>query len=158
MDIVDRDLERAEVEATRTWSQNSKERRLSQEADRRRSRQSALSSSDSDSISSSVDMNRIQTASVPSVTRTSTAARIRTHPMEMHRTQTHALQQSETVGGSKSRAETKPLPEFGGGKPYPPPLPDQEEYVVEFDGKDDPLHPMNWPFKKKYVILCINPN
>ena len=78
--------------------------------------------------------------------------------MEMHRTQTHALQQSMTVGGSKtkSRADEKPLPEFGGGKPYPPPLPDQEEYVVEFDGKDDPLHPMNWPFKKKYALPSTN--
>jgi DHA1 family multidrug resistance protein-like MFS transporter len=41
------------------------------------------------------------------------------------------------------------LPEFGGGKPYPPPLPEREEYVVEYDGKDDPLHPQNWLFNKK---------
>ena len=26
-------------------------------------------------------------------------------------------------------------------------------YVVEFDGKDDPLHPQNWPFKRKYVEI-----
>jgi hypothetical protein len=26
-------------------------------------------------------------------------------------------------------------------------------YVVEFDGKDDPLHPQNWPLKRKYVEL-----
>ena len=152
MDTVDRDLERAEVEATRTWSQNSKERRLSREASKR-SRASA-ESDDSSSSTSSVDMNRIQTASGASVGRTATAARTRTHPVEMHRTATHRLQHSQTVGAStKSRADTKPLPEFGGGKPYPPPLPEQEEYVVEFDGKDDPIHPQNWPFKKKWVAL-----
>jgi DHA1 family multidrug resistance protein-like MFS transporter len=49
----------------------------------------------------------------------------------------------------KSRESRKPLPEFGAGKPYPPPLPEQDEYVVEFDGPDDPLHPMNWPIRKK---------
>ena len=43
----------------------------------------------------------------------------------------------------------KDLPNFGGGKPYPPDLPPYEDYVVEFDGPDDPLHPMNWQFKKK---------
>lgn len=64
--------------------------------------------------------------------------------------ETHRLQHVQTVGASvKSKADTKPLPEFGGGKPYPPDLPPQEEYVVEFDGKDDPLHPQNWPFKRK---------
>ena len=148
MDVVDRDLERAEVEATRTWSQSSKERHLSQQGSRP-SRASA-ESDDSSSTSSSVDMNRIQTASGASMARSSTAARSRTHPVEAHRTETHRLQHSQTVGASiKSKTVTKPLPEFGGGKPYPPPLPEQDEYVVEFDGKDDPLHPQNWAFKKK---------
>jgi DHA1 family multidrug resistance protein-like MFS transporter len=43
----------------------------------------------------------------------------------------------------------RPLAEFGAGKPYPPPLPEREEYVVEFAGPDDPLHPQNWSIKKK---------
>lgn len=30
----------------------------------------------------------------------------------------------------------KPLPNFGAGKPFPPPLPAMEEYVVEFDSHD----------------------
>jgi len=151
MDIVDRDLERAEVEASRTWSRDSKERRLRQNSGRR-----SQESTDSTSTSSSTD-------SVPSMGRIATAgtsgslARTRTHPVEIHRTQTHRLQQVATVGGSlKSRTTNKPLPEFGGGKPYPPPLPEREEYVVEFDGKDDPLHPQNWPFKKKYVSTQVS--
>jgi DHA1 family multidrug resistance protein-like MFS transporter len=42
-----------------------------------------------------------------------------------------------------------PLPPFGANKPYPPPLPAREEYVVEFEDEDDPLHGQNWPMKKK---------
>lgn len=44
---------------------------------------------------------------------------------------------------------SKLLPAFGAGKPYPPPLPEREEYVVEFDGPKDPMHAQNWPFRKK---------
>lgn len=149
MDTVDRDMERAEMQATRTWSQSSKERRLSREGSRRSRTSLQSSSSEGSSSSSSVDMNRIQTASAASMARAS-VARTRTHPIEMHRTQTHRLQHSGTVGASiKTKVDTRPLPEFGGGKPYPPPLPAREEYVVEFDGKDDPLHPQNWPMKRK---------
>jgi DHA1 family multidrug resistance protein-like MFS transporter len=97
-------------------------------------------------------MGRIATASAAS----GGMGRTRTHPVEDFRTETHRLQHIQTVGASeKSRADTKPLPEFGGGKPYPPPLPAREEYVVEYDGKDDPLHPQNWPFKKKFYIGAI---
>lgn len=144
MDIVDRDMERAEFEATRTWSQSSKEKH---EAERKATRETDDSSSTSSS--SSVDMNRIATESASSMTRARTAGG---HPIERHRTETHRLQHTHTVGASlRSKKTELPLPEFGGGKPYPPPLPEREEYVVEFNGKDDPLHPQNWPFKKKYV-------
>lgn len=44
---------------------------------------------------------------------------------------------------------------MGLGKPYPPPLPDQEEYVVEFEGPDDPLHAQNWPMKKKVLTALM---
>jgi DHA1 family multidrug resistance protein-like MFS transporter len=44
---------------------------------------------------------------------------------------------------------------MGLDKPYPPPLPDQEEYVVEFDGPDDPLHAQQWPMKKKIFTAVI---
>ncbi|KAJ4354462.1 uncharacterized protein N0V89_006199 [Didymosphaeria variabile] len=68
----------------------------------------------------------------------------------LSRIQTQRSQHSATVGASlKSRHSKKPLPGFGGGKPYPPPLPEREEYVVEFDGPDDPLHAQNWPMRKK---------
>lgn len=73
------------------------------------------------------------------------------HPTELSRIHTAKSQHSGTVGRSvtsRSR-KSKPLPEFGAGKPYPPVLPDQEEYVVEFDGPHDPIHAQNWPMKKK---------
>jgi DHA1 family multidrug resistance protein-like MFS transporter len=44
---------------------------------------------------------------------------------------------------------------MGANKPYPPPLPDREEYVVEFMGVDDPLHAQNWPMKKKLYIATL---
>ncbi|KAG7701823.1 hypothetical protein KL931_000280 [Ogataea haglerorum] len=46
-----------------------------------------------------------------------------------------------------------PIPPMGGGKDYPPMLPDKEPYVVAFDGEDDPFHPHNWPLSTK-VIQC----
>ena len=147
MDTVDRDMERAEVEATRQWSRDSKERRSLRS---QRSQQSVSSSSAGSSTSSAPDMNRIATAGTSATAPSARAVRTQTHPIEDHRTETHRLQHSQTVGaGEKSKADARPLPEFGGGKPFPPDLPAQEEYVVEFDGKDDPLHPQNWPFKRK---------
>jgi DHA1 family multidrug resistance protein-like MFS transporter len=74
---------------------------------------------------------------------------------ELNRIQTRRSQQIETVG---SRARTRssnrhPLPEFGADKPYPPQLPERENYVVEFNGPNDPLYPQNWSLLKKYVHL-----
>lgn len=154
MDIVDRDMERAEEEATRTWSQTSKERHQRESAERQR-RASADSLSSSSSSSSNPDMSRIDTAAGSALGYNT--ARTRTHPIEDHRTETHRLQQVQTVGAGtlRSRKTEKPLPEFGGGKPYPPPLPEREEYVVEYDGKDDPLHPQNWPMKRKVGIGAV---
>ncbi len=145
MDIVDRDIERAEFQATRTFSQESKERRSLRS---QRSHASGISSSTGSSASTTPSMGRI--ATVGYSTTEPPAVRSRTHPVEIQRTETHRLQHTQTVGASiKSRTDTRPLPEFGGGKPYPPDLPAKEEYVVEFDGKDDPLHPQNWPFLRK---------
>lgn len=94
------------------------------------------------------------------------------HPTALSRIHTHRSQHSATVGAgssagigvfrTRSSKASKPLPAFGGGKSYPPPLPDREEYVVEYTGADDPLHPQNWPMRKKipiaaalgYVTLC----
>lgn len=44
---------------------------------------------------------------------------------------------------------------MGAGKPIPPALPDATEYVVEFDGPDDPAHPLNWSFLVKYVLFWL---
>ena len=54
-----------------------------------------------------------------------------------------------------TRQSKKPMPNFGAGKPFPPLLPEQEEYVVEFDGPDDPLHAQNWPMKKKLAVAIV---
>jgi MFS transporter, DHA1 family, multidrug resistance protein len=67
----------------------------------------------------------------------------------LSRIQTARIQHDQTIGSSIrdgviSRRSTRPLPNFGCGKPYPPPLLEREEYVVEFDGPDDPLHAQNW--------------
>ncbi|CAI6251048.1 unnamed protein product [Periconia digitata] len=78
------------------------------------------------------------------------------HETALSRIQTQRSQHSNTVGASlKSRQSRKPLPAFGAGKPYPPMLPEREEYVVEFDGPDDPMHAMNWPFRKKLMTAAM---
>jgi MFS transporter, DHA1 family, multidrug resistance protein len=48
-----------------------------------------------------------------------------------------------------------PIPPMGEGRPYPPKLEDPEIYKVAFDGPDDPLHPFNWPVKRKVFVCCI---
>ncbi|KAH7095820.1 major facilitator superfamily [Paraphoma chrysanthemicola] len=80
------------------------------------------------------------------------------HPTALSRIQTQRSQHSTTVGGglrSRTRDSKRPLPAFGAGKPFPPPLPEREEYVVEFDGPDDPLHAMNWPIRKKLATAAM---
>jgi DHA1 family multidrug resistance protein-like MFS transporter len=99
-------------------------------------------------------MNRVET-------QYENEADLERHPTALSRIQTGRSQHSATVGATgadstgfgvfrtRSSKASKPLPSFGGGKPYPPNLPDREEYVVEFDGPNDPMHAQNWPFKKK---------
>lgn len=76
------------------------------------------------------------------------------HPTELGRIQTARSQHSATVGTSIGRSNThtrdsrRPMPPMGGGKSLPP-KPDEDAYVVEFDGPDDPRHAQNWPLKKK---------
>lgn len=68
----------------------------------------------------------------------------------LSRTETQRQQHAGTVGEEVwSRPDTTPLPAFGGGKDYPPPLPARDQYVVDFDGPDDPTYPQNWPLWKK---------
>jgi MFS transporter, DHA1 family, multidrug resistance protein len=79
------------------------------------------------------------------------------HPVELGRIRTQRLQQRSTVGsmGSKQSRPSKPTLEIGAGKPLPPSFLDAEDYVVEFLGPNDPLHPQNWPFVKKCVPNCV---
>ncbi|KAL2832499.1 bicyclomycin resistance protein [Aspergillus cavernicola] len=47
---------------------------------------------------------------------------------------------------------------MGAGKTLPPPLPDSNDYVVEFNGPNDPTHPLNWRFPVKLytsLIVCF---
>ncbi|KAF2151232.1 major facilitator superfamily [Myriangium duriaei CBS 260.36] len=130
---------------------------------------SAVEAADSSSSSvSSVRMQEMGTATTMSrlPTQRDEVFGLERHPTALSRIETHRTQHSATVGASlKARTTTrqsKPLPNFGAGKPYPPLLPEREEYVVEFDGPDDPLHAQNWPNAKKlriavalgYVTLC----
>lgn len=90
------------------------------------------------------------------ISRMSTQHDLERNPTMLSRIETARSQHSGTVGRSlTSRRSKKPLPPFGAGKPYPPPLPDREDYVVEFDGPDDPLHAQNWPLKKKLYTAAI---
>ena len=80
------------------------------------------------------------------------------HPTALSRIQTARTQHSATIGATSLRSRTAtrhsktPLPAFGAGKPYPPNLPEREEFVVEFDGPNDPLHAQNWPLAKKMRV------
>jgi hypothetical protein len=145
------------------------------------SRLTSASSSSSSATSNSTHSARleeIRTAqSVPARERATTVTSqassgniLHLHPTErnpeaIRRIETHRSQHAGTVGTAQvasrlsqtlSRRRTeRPLPSLGAGKPYPPQLPDREEYVVEFDGADDPLHAQNWPMKKKLGIGAI---
>ncbi|KAF7180246.1 hypothetical protein CNMCM7691_009413 [Aspergillus felis] len=85
--------------------------------------------------------------------------RWQTSSQVIDRIETQRLQHAHTVGESiktQSRASAlRPLPAFGAGKPYPPQLPNREDYVVEFDGEDDPLYPQNWSTRRKICTGAI---
>lgn len=144
MDSLSRNLEKAELEAYRALS-----RRQSLNNGGRASRSNSLSPSVTSSSSSTQAqeddyyLSQIQTA------QTVRGAGLERHPTALSRIATQRSQHSAIVGALKPVVSKKPLPEFGAGKPYPPPLPERDEYVVEFADKDDPLHPQNWSIKKK---------
>lgn len=146
MDIVDQELMDAEREA----SPNRYQQRSSAEIER------VLTTSTVSSSSSVAENARRRN----NMSRVSTQNDLERHPTALSRIATHRSQHASTVGGgmtskTASRASRKPLPAFGGGKSYPSMLPNQEEYVVEFDGPDDPLHSQNWPLKKKLLTAAM---
>lgn len=139
MNIADRELERAERDASPERFRNS---RPSHEIERI----PTASSSSTDSSTTSATRRERR------MSRVSTQNDLERNPTVLSRIQTARSQHTATVGRSltgKSRDSRKALPEMGLGKPYPQPLADREEYVVEFNGPEDPLHPHNWPMKKK---------
>lgn len=106
------------------------------------------------------EFSRTRTASSSSSSAESIDRAVSRHPTHLHRLHTQRIQHTHTVAATlssaKSKAKSGHLPGFGGGKPYPPAIPaEREAYVVDFDGPDDPLHPMNWSLKKKFIISAI---
>ncbi|SLM34103.1 mfs dha1 multidrug resistance protein [Lasallia pustulata] len=160
MDEIDRDLEKAEREASpdrfppyKTEDQDGIHRARSGSS-------GTISTSATSVIQEEMGMSRGESTGI---SRQTTMLRVNTrdlerHPTALSRINTHRSQHLGTVGRTgttATRDSKRPLPEFGGGKPYPPPLPHQEEYVVEFDGPHDPLHPQNWPIRKKILTAVM---
>ncbi|KAI4144337.1 MAG: hypothetical protein LQ340_006693 [Diploschistes diacapsis] len=158
MDIVDREVLRAEMDArnperlhaphTHPTAAPSAGNGINGEK---------LERTDSVVTSSTDSSSSISTAGVAQrMSRLNTQRDLERHPTALSRIQTQRSQHIGTVGRTAtSKRSQKPLPSFGAGKPYPPPLPAMEDYVVEFDGPDDPLHPQNWPMKKKILVAVM---
>ncbi|KAJ0419672.1 major facilitator superfamily domain-containing protein [Aspergillus carlsbadensis] len=65
---------------------------------------------------------------------------------------------SKLEQGHGSEEKTHQGLSIGAGKPIPPTLPDSSQYVVEFDGPEDPAHPLNWTLGTKLynaTIACL---
>jgi DHA1 family multidrug resistance protein-like MFS transporter len=153
MDNVDRDLEKAEQAASPDRFPDTyfpdgtpmNEKRIGEKPPSIE-RQHTASTGSSASTASGIIREEMR------VSRTNTQRDLERHPTELGRIETHRTQHSGTVGRTiTSRKSKKPLPNFGAGKDYPPQLPAKEDYVVEFDGIDDPMHPQNWAMRKKCV-------
>lgn len=89
--------------------------------------------------------------------RAETLSRRPTNPndVELERINTYCLKQRSTVGsgpGPAPRSEWLPM---GAGKPYPPALPDPEQFVADFTDANDPLHPQNWPLRQKVSVSVL---
>ncbi|KAJ5129961.1 uncharacterized protein N7515_006000 [Penicillium bovifimosum] len=75
--------------------------------------------------------------------------------LELTRINTYRLQQKTTVGSTRGPEPRDRWLAMGANKDYPPLLPDSEDYVVEFDGANDPLHPYNWSTTRRTFLVCI---
>jgi DHA1 family multidrug resistance protein-like MFS transporter len=133
-DLVDRDLERAEEDASpERFGKMQPTTETGEPIEAVETRASSTDASEAED-----DLARLPT-------QRDILQPLEKHETVMSRIQTQRSQHSGTVGsGIRSRQSRKPMPKMGGDKSYPPSLPDREEYVVEFDGIDDPLHPQNW--------------
>ncbi|ORY11887.1 major facilitator superfamily domain-containing protein [Clohesyomyces aquaticus] len=54
-----------------------------------------------------------------------------------------------------SERDTPSLPRIDPRKPNSTDLPGRDEYLVEFDGPEDPANPQNWPTRTKVLIIAI---
>ncbi|KAJ5034736.1 hypothetical protein NUH16_006179 [Penicillium rubens] len=77
--------------------------------------------------------------------------------LELTRINTYRLQQKTTVGSTRGPTPRERWLPMGANKEYPPLLPDSEDYVVEFDGANDPLHPYNWSTPRRAVFSAAIP-
>ncbi|KAK2757142.1 hypothetical protein FQN53_008505 [Emmonsiellopsis sp. PD_33] len=154
MDDISRDIEKAEIDASAGHPTVPAASKLPADSPSRASFSSSSSTSTSSTDSSDSDSD--SGPSLHGIASIQTQRDLERHPTVLSRIATQRSQHSATVGaGLRSRVSRKPLPAFGAGKPYPPPLPEREEYVVEFDGPDDPLHPQNWPLKRKLFTTVM---
>ncbi|KAF4629983.1 hypothetical protein G7Y89_g8164 [Cudoniella acicularis] len=144
MNIADLEMERNERDASPERFANLPHGRPSHEVERIPTASStSTSSSEGEAQRRTNNMSRIPTQ-----------RDLERHPTVLSRIHTARSQHTGTVGRTttgRSRESRRPLPEMGLGKPYPPALPEREEYVVEFNGPDDPLHAQNWPLRKKIL-------
>lgn len=149
MSPIDEQLEMAEVDARPHTNGASKEEGLE--------RPSSSGTTGSTGYSSSLEYNP-QLHTLHSRNTELDLERHRTATSHaLSRIETQRLQHQLTVGESvKSRASRTPLPRMGANKDYPPPLPDREDYVVEFDGPEDPLYPQNWELGTKYAFPTLS--
>ncbi|KAI9892278.1 MAG: hypothetical protein M1814_001737 [Vezdaea aestivalis] len=161
---VDRDLEKAEEDAGQFFASGTHaptaptpattKREVVQEEGIHRITTNSSSSSSTSSVSTARRNNAVAMSRQP--TQSDQLSGLERNMTAMSRIHTQRTQHSVTVGRTlRSREPKRPLPEFGAGKPYPPQLPEQEEYVVEFDGEHDPLHGQNWPLKKKILTALM---
>lgn len=173
MDEVDRELALAAEESRRDHRFEAQHRRSSEalpavdehhaQHHRRASNEieRVVSASSASTASTDSQARGLRARSGTGLSRVSTQRDLERHPTELSRIHTARSQHNATVGRSTSAAtgrssrSRRPLPNFGAGKPFPPPLPDQEEYVVEFDGPDDPYHAQNWTTKKKVATAAM---
>ena len=155
MDPVDRDLEKAEMDASplrfpssSTPGDMSKAHTATGEPIERIATGRSTATSTTASTRSSVV--RREARMERATTQRDIMPELEHNETHMSRIQTQRSQHTGTVGATlSSRKSKKPLPAMGAGKPYPPELPEREDYVVEFDGADDPMHAQNWPMKTK---------
>lgn len=45
------------------------------------------------------------------------------------------------------------IPKMGGGRPYPPKVGHPADYIVLFEGQDDPTNPQNFSFRRKLPLI-----